>query len=348
MNSLAVEIPISKNYWLIRTNGGKYYSEYRRDGFIGINWNEISAENIRNLNENDLKRMIKKSYPDKRMPSRASSQLRAFETKIKKGDTIVITGVASNKFSIGEVKDDNIYEANIDETMLEENPKLCTYRKRRKVEWVKEVNKMDVDRPMFQLLQHARNTVNNANEYADTIESLVHGFYNRGNESQLTIQVKKEADIPAIAFYSLNAELLELVKDFATEYDIKDVDVDKIITKVNMNSKGNFKLKGTVITMSVVTSMMLCVFISGGGGTFNVLGAELKMKTNPLIPQIIKYLDAKQEREQKALIMEKYIDQLEIKTPDEFKQIMSTLSDKAEKEEKEVTEGEVINNENKE
>lgn len=335
MNSLAVEIPTSKNYWLIRTNGGKYYSEYRRGGFIGINWNEVSAENIRDLNEIDLKRMIKESYPDKRMPSRASSQLRAFETKIKKGDTIVITGVASNNFSIGEVKDDNIYEENIDETMLEENPKLCTYRKRRKVEWVKEVNKMDVDRPMFQLLQHARNTVNNANDYADTIESLIHEFYTRGSESQLTMQVKKEEDIPAIAFYSLNAELLELVREFSVEYGYEDVDVDKLITKVNMNSKGNFKLKGPAITMSILTGMLV-VFIAGGGGTFKGFGAEIGMETNPLIPQITEYLNAKQEREQKAFVMERYMDQLEIKTPDEFKQIMSTVSDKTEEGGKEI------------
>ncbi|EAD8875352.1 hypothetical protein KC285_13595 [Listeria monocytogenes] len=326
MSLSIVEIPESKNYWLIRTNGGKYYSEYRVGKFIGINWDLISLSDIQKLNNNDLRSLVKKQYPEKRSPGRAASQLKIFDKEIQKGDTVVITSTASNKFSIGTIIDEQAYEEYISQKLLEEDSKKCPYKKRKKVNWLNEVSKMDVDRPMFKLLQHARNTINNANEYADTIESLVHDFYVRGNQAQLTLQVKKEEDIPALAFYSLGAELLELVNEFAKEYSYSEVDVNKIITKVNMNSKGNFKLKGSHITMIVIAGMLM-VFIAGGGGTFKVGENEFSIETNSIIPQITEFLNEKQDRENKELILKKYINQLEIKTPNEFKENVSEISD---------------------
>ncbi|HCA4028345.1 TPA: hypothetical protein MPW79_002876, partial [Listeria monocytogenes] len=72
MSLSIVEIPESKNYWLIRTNGGKYYSEYRVGKFIGINWDLISLSDIQKLNNNDLRSLVKKQYPEKRSPGRAA------------------------------------------------------------------------------------------------------------------------------------------------------------------------------------------------------------------------------------------------------------------------------------
>ncbi|MBC2121484.1 hypothetical protein [Listeria marthii] len=324
MNIPKVEISESKNYWLIRTNGGKYYSEYRIGKFIGINWNLISLFDIQNSDNNDLRTLVKEQYPEKRSPGRAASQLKIFNKEIQKGDTVVITSTASNKFSIGTVTDERAYEVDIQQKLLEENPKKCPYNKRRKVEWLNEVSKLDVDRPMFKLLQHARNTINNANEYADTIESLVHDFYVRGNQAQLTLQVKKEEDIPALAFYSLGSELLELVDEFSKEYGYNEVDINNIITKVNMNSKGNFKLKGNRITM-IVLSGMLIVALTGGGGTFKVGNYEVGIETESIIPQITEFLNEKQKRENTDLILSKYINQLDIKTPEEFKKTVDEI-----------------------
>src|SRR5690348_14867644 len=114
-------IPESKSYWLVRTQGGRYYSEYRTEGCIAINWDEISVADIVNLNRDELENKIKTSYPDKKRPGRAAGQLKTFVKGIKKGDTVVITSYASNNFSIGEVIDDDCYTKEVSQEALEEN-----------------------------------------------------------------------------------------------------------------------------------------------------------------------------------------------------------------------------------
>lgn len=200
MHSIPV-IPESKNYWLVRTQGGRYYSDYRTKGCIAINWDSITLEDIADLSRDDLEEKIKTNYPDKKKPGRAATQLRTFANTIKKGDTVVITSYSSNKFSIGEVLDDSCYTEIIDEAALEENNKLCPYQKRKKVRWLKEVHKWDVEMSMFKLLQHAQNTISDANEYADVIESMVHDFYIRGNKAELTLRLKKKEKFHGILFF---------------------------------------------------------------------------------------------------------------------------------------------------
>lgn len=325
------DIPIiseSKNYWLVRTSGGKYYAEFRTKGFIGMNWENVSLEDIDKLTVDELSYKIKKEFPDKPSPGHAANQLRIFKNQIKKGDTVVITGYGSNKFSIGEVTEDECYFEEVTKEAIEANPKLCPHQKRKKVKWIKEVHKWDVDMPMFKLLQHAQHTITDANEYKDVIESMVNNFYIRGDYAQLSLSVKKEGNIPVTSFFELGKEILDLAKDFNDFSENYYIDLDTIETMINVNSPGKIKFKGPMTF--VLAFGILIVGVAGGGVKLktpsNSEPGNYELTTNGVISEISTFLNQQQSRKHKDVILNQYLDELDVNTPDELIKLLDAVN----------------------
>jgi len=326
MNMIPV-IPENKHYWLVRTQAGRYYSEFKRKGFIAINWEEISLDDIQNSTHEELSHKIKELYPDKPRPGTTASQLRTFKNIIKKGDTVVITGVASNSFSIGEVLEDECYFENVPEEALEANPKLCPYTKRKKVKWIKEVHKWDVEMPMFKLLQHAQHTITDADDYKDVIESMIHDFYIRGEYAQLSLKIKKEENIPMVPFFALGKEILELAAEFNEYSDRIYIDLEAVETKVNVNSQGKIKLRGP---MSAILAIGVLIVLAGGGGVnFTPPSLEgppsFEVHSNGIIREVNEFLNDKQKREQKEMILNEYMEDLDVETPEELTKLLNAV-----------------------
>lgn len=314
-----------KNYWLVRTQGGKYYDEFRRGGFIGINWNEISWSEIESNNRKEIISLLKDHNPDVRNPSNAARQLTVFRKVMKKGDTVIITGRGSRVFSIGEIVDDEFTTAEITPEQLANNPRLCPYEKRRNVTWLKELTKWEVEMPMFKLLQHAQQTITDAGEYQDYIESKIHDFFIRGNNAQLTLRVKREGHIPAVKFFTLGKELLDLAEEFLESIDDSSavVDIDKVETQINLNSPGNFNFKGPT---RIVTVVGLFVLI-GTGVNIDIptpTGDPLHLETPGVAEAVTKFLNDKQEREHRQQIIDKYLDQLEVEKPEDLQRLLES------------------------
>lgn len=318
-------IPQTKNYWLVRTQGGRYYKEYKKNNFIGIGWEDISIEDITDLTHNELTNKVRKHYPEKPGSGRTAAQLRTFVRDIKKGDTVVITGPASNTFSIGEVLEDEPYFEEIPEEALEEGSKLCPFSKRKGVRWLKELHKWEMEMKFFKLLQHAQNTISDANEYADLIESLIHDFFIRGEKAHISLRVTKEGKIPMPSFFLMGKEILDLAYEF-NQYspDIK-IDVDSIDTQVNVNSPGKIKFTGVAMTITVIG--LLFVGISGGKFKveFPLVGGGAEINTPSIIKAVSDFLDAKQERDAKELLLKTYMNDLDIETPEELQTLLETV-----------------------
>ncbi|OMC77258.1 hypothetical protein [Viridibacillus sp. FSL H8-0123] len=328
MSNVLPIISTDKNYWLVRTQGGKYYNEYRKEGFIAINWNAISIQDIKDLSNKELTEKIKKEFPEKQKPGRASSQLRIFNSQIKQGDTVIITSYGSNKFSIGEVEVNEPYQVEVDEKEIENNPKVCAYTKRKKVRWIKEIHKWDVEKPMFKLLQHARNTINDANDYADIIESMLHDFYIRGEKAQLSLEVKKDGKIPWDSFFSMGKEISDILKSFDEYSKIVNIDMDQINTQINVNSPGKIKLAGPFL--AITAAGLLIVALTGG--SINVQfpeiigGGGLELDIPSILSEISDFQNQRQEREHEDLLLKTYMNELEVKTPKELEELMKAVN----------------------
>ncbi|MGP9043326.1 hypothetical protein [Cytobacillus kochii] len=284
------------------------------------------------MKQDELTLLVKKKFPNKLRPGTTANQLRTFKNVIKKGDTIVITGVSSNKFSIGEVTEEECYTEEVSKKAIEANPKLCPYTKRRKVRWIKEVHKWDVEMPMFKLLQHAQHTITDANDYKDVIESMIHDFYIRGDYAQLSLKVKKEEQIPAVSFFALGKDILDLANEFMEYSQENFADLGEIETQINVNSPGKVKFKGPMKAILVVG--LIIVIGTGGGVTITPPSTDgpgsLEVQSNGLLREVNAFLNDKQEREHREMIISEYMDELEVETPEELGKLMSTIENKSE------------------
>lgn len=319
-------IPTTKNYWLVRTQGGKYYDDYKRNGFIAINWDEITISDIEDLSVNDLARKVKEKYPDKQGQGRTANQLRVFSKIIKKGDAVIITSHSSNKLTIGQIIEDEPFVDVINEQLLEDNNKLCPYHKRKKVAWGPTYNKYEIDIELFKMLQHAQQTISSANEYADAIESLTHNFYTKGNEAYLALRVKKDGKIPMSEFFPMGTEILNLAVEFNNFSQLFKIDIDDIETKINVNSPGKIKLKGKILTITAIG--LLLVGLSGGKFAINLpekFGGNLEISTPGLIKEINNFLGARKKEDLQGKLLEKYMDDLQVDTPDELKILLDSV-----------------------
>lgn len=332
MSTIPVIAP-TKNYWLVRTNGGRYYKEFKSQGFIGINWEELSIEDIKSLDHDELTDKIKEAYPEKSGPYRTAAQLKTFVNLIKKGDTVVITGPASNVFSIGEVLDSEPYSEEIPPEAEEEGSKICPYSKRKKVRWIKELQKLEMEMKFFQLLQHAQNTISDASEYADLIEGLIHDFFIRGEHAQVSIRVTKEDSIPMPSFFLMGAELIDLLHEFNRFSKDIQIDVDSIETQINVNSPGKIKFSGVAKTILVVG----LIFVGVSGGKFSaeipVVGGSVDLEMPSVVKTVSEFLDDHQQRQHKELLLTEYMKDLQIETPEELEVLLENVS-KSEAQEK--------------
>ncbi|MCZ8518904.1 hypothetical protein [Paenibacillus caseinilyticus] len=328
MNNLALLpiIPDTKGYWLVRTQGGRYYSDYRKNGFIAINWDDITVDNINELSDKELVEMVKSYYPDKPNASRTANQLRIFAKNIKKGDVVLITGYSSNVVSVGEVLDDQPFVETIEQAALEEDPKKCPFQKRKRVKWLKDIHKWDLDKELYKLLQHAQHTISEADEYANAIERLIHNFFIRGNEAHLALQVKKEGKIPMPSFFLMGAEIIELAEEFNDFSETYDIDLDGVDLKVNVNSPGKITFTGPIAVITVIGLLLLTL----NGGSFSiplqVFGGEpVSVNMNGMLKEITDFWDHKQSRDQKELILKTYMADLEVKTPEELAKLLEAV-----------------------
>ncbi|MDI3234214.1 hypothetical protein QK289_04270 [Exiguobacterium antarcticum] len=328
------QIPIikeTKNYWLVRTNSGRYYDEFLREGYIGINWNDITYDEIDDLDRDSIIDLLKERDPDVKNPSNAARQLVVLRKVMQPGDAVIITGPSSYIFSIGEVEKDGFFTKEVEPSELKANPRTCPYTKRRKVRWVKTLTKWEVEMPMFKMLQHSRQTIAEANDYKDIIEGKIHDFYIRGEVAQLTLKVRKEGNIPALTFFSLGKEVLDLAEEFISSSAMMEgVDINQIETKININSPGSFNFKGNAKVVTVIAAIVLL----STGGSVNVPlpnGTSFEAQINGIIPTVDEFLNDRQERDHRELLIKEHMKDLEVESPDDLKKLMDATENESSK-----------------
>jgi len=126
-----------RGYWFVRTDSGKNFETFVKNSFIGIGWNGITLEDLRDasLKAAEVKRKIAKRYNIDIDKSSGKGKTTAIYTKLlrfkefKKGDLIIIPSSNSKLYAFGIIQDNSIYN-DIDQTHN------CSYYKRRKVEWL--------------------------------------------------------------------------------------------------------------------------------------------------------------------------------------------------------------------
>ncbi|MCD0475590.1 hypothetical protein LPB87_14415 [Flavobacterium sp. EDS] len=255
-----------KNYWFIRTMKGRNFAPFLNNSFIGINWNYVTATNLRELNEREIKNIIAANERDSRgnlydpVSTRGKTKITSIYNKLirfkelKAGDMVVIPSSSSNLLAFGVITDDEIFN-NFDDD-------VCDFHKRRHVHWITSKHLEELDSIFYKMI-FSLHAISNINSYSSYIDKIVSSVFVKDDKSHLILNVRQEGDIN---YDSLNGvlqnvrSLTELINDsFHFQEDLSNNSV-----KLNIQSPGTIEfiyntgrsllLASIFLTMPLLTS----------------------------------------------------------------------------------------------
>lgn len=279
-------ISTDRNYWLVRTEGGKYYESFYHNKYIAIDWNDLDEQFFNttryqsidyNIEPIITKELLMNFYEQKfsgnkdkvkqyvRKYQRIATMVNRFAFGMKKGDIVLVPSTDSDQISFGEILDDQQYfEDNFPETTPQErdSPKFCPFVKRRTVRWLKTVNKRDLDSNLYSLLysQHVINLISKR-EYAHFIDRTLDSIYIKGDTAHLILNVKQKGDINALSFADMIKDSVKIINDFSQQYpSVKEINGNKIKIKANVQSPGPIELFGSIKEVLLLTSLVVDIY----------------------------------------------------------------------------------------
>lgn len=301
---------------MVRTMGGDYYEEYDQNGFVAIGYNEITLNEIRNLDHDinkanvQLREKVKRLFPDIARPGHIASQLLRFCRSIKPGDIILLPSHASYKVSICRVTG-AVYDA----VNAREDNGECPFIKRLPIEIVKHTTRLDLP-PKAQLMFNSRHPISDISSYAPYLDNMVSDFYNKSDEFHLVLKINTIENVSTYSFYSID-KIFDVVDGFCREQNMQSKKND-VILKVQMESPGNLHfISGNKTKIALVALVILA--INGGGFKIDYDNLHIDLSTDGIIKNLSEYLDRKTDRETKESI-KGALDSLEINTPKAFQE----------------------------
>ena len=232
----------NRNYWLIRTETGKYYNDFAINDYVAIDWNYISIDIAKTEKIKTIRKLIEKHEEqiDKQQTTIILNKVNRFVNVIKENDIIIIPSENSESISIGICLQNEAYEdKNYIENYKKDNDTsidLCPFYKRRKVKWLKNIKKANADIYLLQML-YSHHAIFNVNEYAPFINRCVYPAYIMNNELHYTFKAGNERGLSLKEWTSLFDFFNTSFEDYSDKFDI-ELDPDDIQIKANIHSPG--------------------------------------------------------------------------------------------------------------
>lgn len=300
LNDLISDINTEKHYWFFRSMGGAYYSDFVNEGYIAIGYDEIGMKDLKDLpqKEQEARELIKLRIKQKgrdltpKQIAKAAGQIVKFYRSVNIGDYVIVPNYLSRIFAIGVVQSD-MYE---DSSKHDEGK--CPFVKRRKVRWIKTVERGQLD-PKLLLVLGNQQTMSSIDEYSGYIDRKINELYTKGDKTYLILRVNQDASLSWDDFYFI-ADLGELFKYVSQQGGI-DADLTQIEMKINVQSPGDILLVadgGSAYLLLFALMALLCLI---PGGKVKIWKMEFESKglgelANQIINAVNSFLSARQDR----------------------------------------------------
>ncbi len=277
-------IPMSRGYWVNRTEDGTLYNTFFDNNIIGLQLNEIPLSKLDEIRKaytlkngrignydkvqvrivdfyhNHYAKKIRETPVQKRSyvtanVTKKANQVFNFVFKMKKGDYVAIPSSNSEYISIGRVS--NPYLDNTKHTHLQ-----------RTVDWIGTFRKVELDIRIFQVFS-SHLAFYDISKHKDVILRTLYDFYFENEEGNFVLNLGKNGKIPfqeeAKLLYYFNELFAGYLKANDLPYSIEDLS-----TIVNLNSKGKRKLFGARYT-TFLAALFMTVVLDGDSinHTFN-------------------------------------------------------------------------------
>lgn len=320
-----------QNYWMIRTMGGQFYSDFIRKGYVAIGYDEVTLNDIHGLSESNsvAKEEIKRILVNRREDINTNAgyyaaQILRFVREVRSGDIVIIPSVGAGHVAIGTVVGD-CFEEIVSHSFLEDN--RCYFRKRRRVQW-RIMTRRSMLPPMLQLIFSSRHAISSVNNYAQYIDSVMNDCYFKDEYMHLVLRIRTQDEISMEDFFKIHA-INRLVDDFCSKQCIGDEEA--LIMKIQMESPGWLRIS-TKNILKLLEYGLILTAITGGGLKYKK-GEGFDLYTKGIPGAINDYLDRKADR---GLVESaaRAIDSLQISTPKDLQPIIEILEKKNEGREK--------------
>lgn len=314
LNDYVHTVSHSSSYWMVRTMGGDYFDEFVNRKFIAIGYNEVRLDELSQVNIEDhvavrqLRERIHEMFPDVPRPGHITSQLLRFCKGISIGDVIVLPGYSSYRLAICRVTGETYEETG--------TTGLCPFRKRLPIEVLQVTTRLKLS-PKAQLMFNSRHPISDITEYASYIDSGVHDFYNKGEETHLLLKVNTEDSVTADQYMCL-FEFLKLAESFCQENGMDGKESD-VVVKTQMESPGFVHLISKKKSILFTVGAMI-LLVNGGG----LRCGDFDLSTPGLIKSCSDFLDRQTDREMRQAMKAK-LDSLRTETPEDFKKAVIEL-----------------------
>lgn len=264
-------IDSSADYWLIRANGGKYYTDFLINNYVGLGWNDITTSMIKDARNNStiIKQQLKESIrnkgddPDDNSETTYGTwagQLIRFIESLKLNDIVVVPSESSEQFLVGKIISD-AYEASnteIGTDSKESNYQKSDYKKRRKIQWLGNFNRNEADTALYKMI-YSQHTLSDINIYKSYINRAMFDAYIEDNELHLTFKVTQSDGV--------NSEYLGLFMYQISQLAKKFDQSSEVIVRVNVQSPGPIEtvFKSATIGICVFATIALVTAVPYGG-----------------------------------------------------------------------------------
>lgn len=298
-----------RNYWFIRSYGGELYNYFIENGFVGFGFNNVPMSYIQEASKENnpsgytqLKKFIESNSEYKGgEATKWANQLIQFERDINIGDIIILPSKGSDELYFGVVKS-NTYLSD-DKKTFQFNDKYEAYpEKRKKVEWLKEIPKRDLQelKPLFSSHQG----VTNADWFSQFIEGSLTSVYIKEDKVYLSIKIDQDEDINAFDLSRFLESLTYFYTEFAKENG-EDVNEDLFI-KIRVQSKGKILLRA--LSVAGVLGIAGMIALSNNNELKLEIGdIRLQGKNEGFLKSISDFQDASEKRRQEK---EMFIDSM--------------------------------------
>ena len=263
------EVSESIDYWLVRTDSGKYYDFFYSQEYIAIDWNYITLQDFENLTRNQIKEKIARNEDlnlddpsGLRRATLITNKLFQFK-ELRSGDVVIIPSRHSGRLAFGIVQDQAIYT---ETNQIQE----VTFYKRRRVKWYAEYSTSKLD-PVFFKMIHTHHVISKINSYDKYIDRVMHSVYKKKGFAHISLEIQTNKDVDVetlINFVSALQNLTISINDsFAFDESIKDNSI-----RLNIQSPGIMEMKllrgRSLMMLAVVLNIMACGNMENIEGTF--------------------------------------------------------------------------------
>jgi hypothetical protein len=320
----------STNYWFFRTLGGRLYSVFLDKSIIALGYAKITKKETDELimgQFNERKNnLIKNKYPKHNRPGLIIKHLKRFYQDMKIGDFIIIPEMGGRYLAVGKIDSDVEYIEGI-ERVKKDGKKYIDdeFRRSRKVKWITTARR-GIYHPELYGLLCTHQTMSNANRYAEWIDTLLFDFYKKGEKYHYVVNVNQQYGISAKSVYWTFYQLLVLTDDFLRKESINET-TDDIDTKINLRSPGYIEFLG-IAGHAIATLCIFILLINGGGFKIQMKNDfTLDLNTKGIIKRINEFLNSKQDREIKEVLIGK-VRNLDIKKSSDIVDIINSINQK--------------------